>query len=646
VRISRPRPVDVLLPAVVAVAGTVETVTVGYQPRLLTCATFLLGAVVLAFARSAPIAVPLLVTAIYAAAPLLGIDVSQPAAWVPFLASAYFSTGLYAARTRRLAGLAGVLVALGMAMAGLVWFTDFQPNLLFGLIMTVGPWALGTGLRRTLDESHGAGARAERERLRRALAGPRAARSERERIAVELPDVLAHSLGAMLVQSSAAGDLIRRDPRAAARALHAVADSGREALAETGRMLRLLRDDSADLRLSPKPVVAGDGAPYSGKGGPGGRLPVTDLLLPAFIGAVGTAEIGFSGDRHLSASLGALWLAVVLLCARRAFPLSIPIAVIGVMVAAPLVAVNTEDPASWILVIAVACFSAGRYVPRSRVLSGLASVLAAIGLLIVVAAARGEFSADVVFLLPFAAGPWAVGYALRRTLERTRSLAAEAERARLEQDLEAERAAGAERKRIARELHDLLANSLTIMVIHASLAADLVVKGPDAAAAAVIEVERSGRTALAETGRLLHLINDDRDSGTTHPQRGLTDIPTLTAEYTHAGLAIAMEIDTAERLPAGVNVSIYHIVQEALTNVLKHAPGSPVLVRLARTASEVAVEVRNGPTSSGPIAAVRSGHGLTGLRERVSVFGGSLEARPTTDGGFLLTATLPVEEAR
>jgi signal transduction histidine kinase len=633
----------VLLPAVVAVAGTVETVTVGYQPRLLTCATFLLGAVVLAFARSAPLAVPLLATAVYAAAPLLGIDVSQPAAWVPFLASAYFSTGLYAPRTRRLAGLACVLVALGMAMAGLVWFTDFQPNLLFGLIMTLGPWALGTGLRRTLDENRTVGAHAERERLRRALAGPRAARSERERIAVELPDVLAHSLGAMLVQSSAAGDLIRRDPRAAAGALHAVADSGREALAETGRMLRLLRDDSAELRLSPEPV--GGGAPYSGMG-PAGRLRATDLPLPVFIGAVGTIEIGFGADRSLWASLGALWLAVVLLCARRAFPLAVPIAVIGVMVAAPLVIADTEDPASWILVIAVACFSAGRHVPRSHVLAGLASVLAAIGLLIVAAAARGELSADAVFLLPFAAAPWAVGYALRRTLERTRALAAEAERARLEQDLEAERAAGAERKRIARELHDVLANSLTIMVIHASLAADLVVKGPDAAAAAVTEVERSGRTALAETGRLLQLINDDRDAGITHPQRGLTDIPTLTAEYTHAGLAIVMEIDTAERLPAGVNVSIYHIVQEALTNVLKHAPGSPVRVRLARTPSEVAVEVRNGPTSSGPIAAVPSGHGLTGLRERVSVFGGSLDARPTTDGGFLLTATLPVAEAQ
>jgi len=86
-------------------------------------------------------------------------------------------------------------------------------------------------------------------------------------------------------------------------------------------------------------------------------------------------------------------------------------------------------------------------------------------------------------------------------------------------------------------------------------------------------------------------------------------------------------------------------VQEALTNVLKHAPGSPVRVRLARTPSEVAVEVRNGPAPAGAVGTVPSGHGLIGLRERVSVFGGHLDARPTADGGFLLSATMPVAGA-
>jgi signal transduction histidine kinase len=104
-------------------------------------------------------------------------------------------------------------------------------------------------------------------------------------------------------------------------------------------------------------------------------------------------------------------------------------------------------------------------------------------------------------------------------------------------------------------------------------------------------------------------------------------------------------MDTVERLPAGVDLSVYHVVKEALTNALKHAPGSPVRIHLARTPSHVAVEIRNGPAPVRRPAAMPSGHGLTGLRERVSLFGGSFDAQPTADGGFFLTATMPIPEA-
>ena len=167
---------------------------------------------------------------------------------------------------------------------------------------------------------------------------------------------------------------------------------------------------------------------------------------------------------------------------------------------------------------------------------------------------------------------------MRKTLGRTRVLAAKAERARLAQELEAERAAAAERKRIARELHDVLANSLSVMIVQASLAADLVAQDPDGATGAVAEVERSGRAALGGTGRLLRRIRDGSDGAGTHPQRGVADLPTLAAEYARAGLGIDLELESVERLPAGIDLSIYRIVQEALTNALKHAPGSPVLM--------------------------------------------------------------------
>ena len=239
----RPRRLDVLLPALIALAGVVEIIVVGYQPRWPGVGAFLLAAGGVSRARVAPLMVPPLTAAVFALTPLLGGDVFQAAAWVPLIAFGCFSAGLYPSRARWAAGFACVLLAVAISVAGLAWLTDFEPSLLFGLILGVGGWALGFGLRAALDQSRRAGAQAERARIECPLAADRAVLRERERIAVELPDVLAHSLGAMVVQTSAAGDLLRREPDAAARALCDVAQAGREALSTTGRLLYVLRDD-------------------------------------------------------------------------------------------------------------------------------------------------------------------------------------------------------------------------------------------------------------------------------------------------------------------------------------------------------------------------------------------------------------------
>jgi signal transduction histidine kinase len=321
-----------------------------------------------------------------------------------------------------------------------------------------------------------------------------------------------------------------------------------------------------------------------------------------------------------------------------------PIAVAGIFEGARLIGIETDELASTLLVLGLACFAAGLHIPRSSAAAGLASVLAAVALMAGANAAETGDLSDVMLEFAFVA-PWAVGVALGETLERTRALAADGERARLEQELETERAAALERKRIARELHDVLANSLGVMIVQASLAADVVVVDPDAAAAAVAEVERSGRTALGETGRLLRLVQEDAGGLGVDPQHGVADLPKLADEYGRAGLAIELEVDDIlARLPIGVELSTYRIVQEALTNALKHAPGSPVRVRLARQGSGIEIEVRNGRAASAAFGVAPSGHGLVGLRERVSLFGGALDAGPTSDGGFILAATLPVEE--
>jgi signal transduction histidine kinase len=263
--------------------------------------------------------------------------------------------------------------------------------------------------------------------------------------------------------------------------------------------------------------------------------------------------------------------------------------------------------------------------------------------------AFGSFSADgitwdAVLVFGIAVGPWAVGVAVRQALERSRALAAEAERARVERALEAERGAAAERKRIARELHDVLANSLSVMVVQASLAAEQTARDPAAAAAAVAAVERAGRTALTETGALLRRIGED--TGGRRPRSGLADLSALTDEFARAGLAVDLDVEPLTgHLPVGVELSTYRIVQEGLTNTLKHAPGSSVRVRLARDGGGVAIEVRNGRARSRPLTADTGGHGLVGLRERAALFGGRLDAGPTSDGGFRLAVTLPGEAA-
>jgi signal transduction histidine kinase len=623
----------------VGLFGAIEIAIAGYDPVWVGVGTLVLASAAMACRRQVPLALPLVVAVIYALTPLLGFDVSEPASWIVVLALADFGAGLYVPRGRWPLGLASVLAALAITYATLDRLTDFEPSLLFGAIVGLGSWALGLALREVLERNRRAGAEAERARVELALAGERAVAAERDRVAGELHDVLAQSLGAMVVQSSAAGELARRDPEAATRALETVARLGREALAETGRLLRLLRDDGDKFGLGGR-ACDDSSAPTRVRAAP--LLSIRDAVLPVAFGVVATVEIVVHDYGRLGASLGACWLAVGLLSTRRAFPLAMPVGVTAIMVGAPLLGANTEDPASWLLIGALAFFTAGRHVSPARLGWSAASMVADFAVLAIDSVVRDGPSADIVLVLAWLVAPWLVGIAVRETLERTRGLAAEAERARLVKELHAERAAAVERRRIARELHDVLASSLSVMSVQASLAADLVASDRAGAAAAVSRVESCGRAALGEIGRLLRLIRAGAKLD-TDPQHGVADIPALAEEFARVGLHVDLELDPG-RLPVGVDLSVYRVVQEALTNVLKHAPGSAACVRLTQTRSGVAVEVVNGRAASNGLAPVPSGHGLAGLRERTALLGGTLDARPTDEGGFHLAVAIPLAE--
>jgi len=300
-----------------------------------------------------------------------------------------------------------------------------------------------------------------------------------------------------------------------------------------------------------------------------------------------------------------------------------------------------DDPLTMpLLIMFAACFSLGRYVGSWWGAAGVAVLNLTLhwshGFTI---PPLGDWLWGGVLTF----GPYVFGRLVLRHARLNELLADQARQLVEEQRHVADRAMAAERRRIARELHDVIAHSISVMVVQAGAARDLLDSNPERVGRALDEIQRSGRCALGETGRLLGLlreeVGDDLD-----PQPTAADLPRLVESFVDAGLQVSLTMaGPTEGLPAGVDLSVFRIVEEGLTNALKHAPGSAVAVTYSRGAHGVQIELANA-TSDGSRAMVSSGHGLVGMRERVAVFGGSLDAAPTHDGGFTVRALLPVQE--
>jgi signal transduction histidine kinase len=198
-----------------------------------------------------------------------------------------------------------------------------------------------------------------------------------------------------------------------------------------------------------------------------------------------------------------------------------------------------------------------------------------------------------------------------------------------------------ERDRIARELHDVIAHSVSAMVVQTAAAQDLVRSSPDRALTLLESVAETGRRTLAETGRLLHLVRDEADELGLQPAPGVDDLPALVEEFRAAGLDVDARLDLpGTPLPSGVDVSAYRVVQEALTNALKHADGTARLT-VASDASALRIRCVN---RVGPGTGAGSGLGLTGMAERVALLGGTL-AQGRTDDRFEVDAVIPLPAA-
>jgi signal transduction histidine kinase len=223
----------------------------------------------------------------------------------------------------------------------------------------------------------------------------------------------------------------------------------------------------------------------------------------------------------------------------------------------------------------------------------------------------------------------------------TRAAAAEAHAAELERDHEqrTQAAAATERRRIARELHDVIAHSVSVMTVQAGAARMQLPDHPDRAVPPLMAVEETGRQALAELRRLLGILREN-DAPALAPQPGLTDLPTLAEAIARAGVEVEVSVEgQPRRVPASLNLTAYRIVQEALTNTLKHAGPARASVVIHYDPDALRLKI----TDDGQASATTTDG--SGMRERVNLFGGQLEAGPGGDGGYTVTVRLPLEPA-
>jgi signal transduction histidine kinase len=244
-------------------------------------------------------------------------------------------------------------------------------------------------------------------------------------------------------------------------------------------------------------------------------------------------------------------------------------------------------------------------------------------------------------LLPFVVA-WLIGDSLRARRAYVSELEEKAARLERERELEAANAVAEEQARIARELHDVIAHNLSVMVVQASAADDAFDTRPEEARQAVRRVVTTGRDALGELRRVLGAVRPDgADYG---PQPGLARLDELVRHVRDSGLDVSVRVDgTAQPLPAALDLSAYRIVQEALTNTLKHARARHAAIAITYGTGELGVEIRDD--GAGAVPNGDGGHGLIGMRERVNAFGGSLTTTSSPGAGFIVSATFPLAAA-
>ncbi|QKW39514.1 sensor histidine kinase [Actinomadura sp. NAK00032] len=361
--------------------------------------------------------------------------------------------------------------------------------------------------------------------------------------------------------------------------------------------------------------------------------PVLLVSLPALLGGT------YGTDKFLLVTLG---LSVPLVL-RRTFPRTV-FAVVALVSFVQCVAGAFPVPANVAVLIALYTVTAGRSLRW-----GLAAALVAeIGAGMVTwryPSGADDRKYTFVMMTLLVAGVYVLGLHMRTRRAYLRSVEERAERLERERDNEVKMAMAAERARIARELHDVIAHNVSVIVVQADGASYAIDTDVGRARQALDTISSTGRLALAEMRRLLGVLREDDDAGAFAPQPGVAELDDLVEQVRASGLAVTYQVEgTAAGMSEGRQLTVYRIVQEALTNTLKHGgPRANVAVLLRYGGDALEIRVQDDGRGAAAFDDGR-GHGLAGMRERVAVYGGEVQAAPCAGGGFEVVARIPVRE--
>jgi signal transduction histidine kinase len=322
---------------------------------------------------------------------------------------------------------------------------------------------------------------------------------------------------------------------------------------------------------------------------------------------------------------------------RRIRPLEAWIVIMGALVVQAVVTADSPEGLEVIFAVGAGCYAVAAYTQRWRAVAGLAIALAGYGVYAgenrdIRSGRTSDLWAGAFFGIGLLAC-WLVGRLVRELRDR-RTLT----RRTQQREAEADRAVADERARLARELHDIVSHKLSVVVVQAAGARAQ--GGPESAT--LEKIERSGRESLVEMRRLLGVLRADDADATLVPQPGIGDLTSLVEHVRDAGVPVELTVHGAcGSLPVAIELSVYRIVQEALTNVVRHAGAAHATVTVCASAESVQVDVVDDGSGVGAVG-VDGGHGLIGMRERVALLHGELHTGARPGGGFQVSATLPI----